>query len=298
MKAYFMLLIFFFFSLTMAVGSEAIPTCTFRTTCNGGETCVFNVYQQNNSHVGSCDSEYTTKICCTEITSATVRTYSCNAGEGRLVSMYQTANSHAASSYYYDDVVCAKTASNPIVTNIRASCLSRETCALSFYQQNDTHIGACGYYTNQVCVQESFNVTITMILNNTQPIWNESVGLQGVATRSDGTAVDTSADPSDVNIYVNSTLVCSTATNSTGGYTCNFTAPSSIGPYQVIANVTDPTTSVTWTNSTTFTVKQTVGTQKTTETTANNIACYEEPRLIQNPDGTLKVSTVRICVWK
>src|SRR3989338_1765834 len=105
--------VFLFFSLLFVINSEAIPTCTFRTACNGDETCIFEVLQENNTHVGSCDSPYTTKICCTEITSATIRS-SCNAGEGGAVSVYATSNAHAGRKDYYSNIVCAKTTSNPV----------------------------------------------------------------------------------------------------------------------------------------------------------------------------------------
>ncbi len=291
------LFIFLFFSLFFVTNSEAIPACTFRTTCNGDETCIFEVLQENNTHVGSCDSTYTTKICCTEITSATIRS-SCNAGEGGVVSMYETSNAHAGRKDYYSSIVCAKTASNPVVTNIRTSCLAREACAFTIFQQNNTHVGRCGYYTNSLCMQEDFNATITMILNVTTPNWNESVMLSGVATRADGSAIDTSADPENVEVYRNGTNICITDTNSSGGYTCNFTASSAVGLYELNVTVDDPTTGKTWSNTTTFTVKQQLGEAKTTESTAESVACYEEPRLVQNPDGTIEVSIVRICVWK
>lgn len=302
MKVYLIVLTMFLLFSLFVVGSEAIPTCTFRTTCNSGEVCVFELLQENNTHVGSCDSDYTTKICCTELTSATIRT-SCNSDEGGVISVYATSNAHAGRKDYYSNVICAKTSSNPVVTNIRTSCLSRENCVASVFQQNNTHVGACSHYSNKLCIQELFNVTITMILNNTSPNWNETVRLEGVATRSDGTVIDTSADPEDVRVYSNSTNVCITDTNSSGGYTCNFSAPLAIGLYQLNVTVSDPTTSKTWSNTTTFNVKQKFGDVQTgevptSEGTAESIACYEEPRIVQNPDGTIEVAIVRICVWK
>ncbi len=287
--------------------SEAIPTCTFRSSCSGGETCIFNIFQQNDTHAGSCDSNYGTKVCCTEITSATIRAASCNANEGGVVSIYATSNSHAGRKDHYNNIICAKTADNPVVTNIRADCLSRETCAFSMYQQNDTHVGACGYFGNRLCIQEEFNVTVTMKLNNTEPNWNGGVMLSGVATRSDSSAVDTSGGSSDVTVYQNSTTVlCTTDTNSTGGYTCNFTAPSNLGVYQLNVTVNDTTTSKSWSNTTTFNVIQQFGGETVPvapqtvapETSAESIACYEEPKIIQNPDGTIEIAIVTICAWK
>ena len=183
--------IFLLFSFLFVIGSEAIPTCTFRSgSCNGDETCVFSVVQDTNSHVGSCGT-YNTQVCCTEITSATIRTGSCNAGEGPVISIFAASNAHAGTGFYYSNLVCAKTSSNPIVTNVRTSCNSKENCVVSFFQSDNTHVGNCNYYSNKLCIQELFNVSITIILNNTSPSWNESIGVQGVATRSDGTVIET-----------------------------------------------------------------------------------------------------------
>ncbi len=280
----------------LAVNSLAIPTCTFRTSCNAGETCIFEVFQENNSHVGNCDSDYTTKICCTELSNVTVRSNSCNSREAPVLSMYQTSNSHAAFGLYYSNVVCANTSSNQILMNLRSSCTPRETCAATFFQNNNTHVGRCGYFANSLCIQEHFAVTITMILNSTSPNWNDVIQLQGVASRSDGTFVNTSGNL-DVTVYVNSSTVCQTDTNSSGGYTCNFTAPQAVGLYNVNVTISDPT-AATYSNSTTFTVKQTFGETKEVEESVRSISCYEEPRIIQNADGTIEVATIRICVFR
>ncbi len=292
--------VFLFFSFLFAVNSIATSTCTFRTSCNSGETCLFEVLQENNTHVGSCDSTYTTKICCTEIDSVAIRS-SCNANEGAIVSMYATSNSHAGRKDYYSNVVCARNTStgNPVLATMRSSCLARENCAFTVFQQNNTHVGRCGYYGTSLCIQENFNVTITMLLNTSTPNWNDWVQLQGIATRADGSAIDTSADPEDVEVYLNSSWICTTDTNSTGGYTCNFTAPSAVGLYQLNVTVDDPTTGITSWNTTTFNVVQIFGEpQATTVESSESIACYEEPRIVQNPDGTIEVAVVRICVFK
>lgn len=299
MKGYLIVLsVLLFFSFLFVVGSEAIPTCAYRTTCNAGETCIFEVLdQENNTHVGSCDSAYTTRVCCTELSSVAIRS-SCNADEGGIISMYQTSNSHAGRRDYYSNIVCAKNSTNPIVANMRSSCLARETCAFTVFQQNNTHVGRCGYYSTSVCIQQDLNVTITMVLNTTAPNWNDVVQLRGVATRDDETAIDTSDDPEDVEVFLNGSRICATDTNSSGGYTCNFTAPQAVGLYLLNVTVDDPTTRKTSFNTTTFNVKQQIGQPLTAEQAAESIACYEEPRIVQNPDGTIEVSIVRICVFK
>lgn len=298
MKGYLIILsVLIIFSLLFVIGSNAIPTCTYRTACGADELCVFEVLQENNTHIGSCASPYTTKVCCTEITSATIRS-SCNAGEGELISMFQTENAHAGTGNYYSNIVCAKTTNNPVVTNVRTSCNARENCAVSVFQADNTHVGKCAYYSNSLCIQELVNATITMKLNKTQPNWAEGVQLQGVATRSDGTAINTSGVPEDVEVFLNGSRICTTETNSSGGYTCNFTAPSSSGLYQLNVTVDDPLTGKTPSNTTTFNVIQTIGEAAPSEAAAKTVGCYEEPRVVQNPDGTIEIATVRICIFK
>lgn len=306
MKFYVILLsVFLFFSAFFVINSTAIPSCTFRAgggPCNSGETCIFSVFQQNNTHIGSCDYANTSNnfiVCCTEINSVAVRP-SCNANEGGIVSMFATSNAHAGRRDYYSNVVCARNTSSgyPILATMRSDCLARENCAFTVFQQNNTHAGRCGYYSTSVCIQENLNATITMILNVTEPNWNESVMLSGVATRTDTSAIDTSAEPEDVEVFLNGSRICITDTNSSGGYTCNFTAPLAVGLYELNVTVDDPTTGRMWSNTTTFNVKQQFGGTATTESTAESIACYEEPRVVQNPDGTIEVAIVRICVWK
>ncbi|MBI2542790.1 MAG: hypothetical protein HYW24_01240 [Candidatus Aenigmarchaeota archaeon] len=287
----FIILLFFLF----VEATEAIPACTIRSSCLGGETCLFSMYLQNDSHVGHCDY-YDNKVCCTEISSATIRSLGCNTGEGEVTTIYQENNTHVGNTTYFTSIVCAKFSTNPVVANIRTACNSRENCSVSVYQENDAHVGHCDYFSNKICVQELFNVTITVNINDTSPTWSGGLRINGKVTRADGTNVDT--DASGVNIYVNSTLSCTTQSDSSGDYSCDWNAPNSIGLYQANVTVLDPTTSKTWYNTTTFSVRPEVGATASTEITADNIACYEEPMIVQNPDGTITTAIVRLCVWK
>ncbi len=301
MKIYLVILSVLAVFSMLIISSDAIPTCTFRSgSCSGGEYCIFKTVQENNTHIGSCDASYPTIVCCTELASNAAIRSSCNADEGGIISIYATTNAHAGRRDHYSNIVCAKTSSNPIVTNIRSTdCLAREKCVASVFQNNNTHVGRCGYYSYNVCIQELLNVTLTVVLNNTEPNWNEGVKVEGNASRSDGTAVDTSQDPENVKAYVNGSLSCTTDTNSTGGYNCSFNAPSAVGLYELNVTIEDPTTSKIWWNTTTFTVKQVVlGEALPIQESAESVACYEEPRLVQNPDGTIEIAIVRICIFK
>ncbi len=283
------------FLMSFVALTNAVPTCTFRSgSCNSGETCIFSVYQENDSHVGTCNY-YNTKVCCTEINSSTFRT-SCNSNEGTLLSVYQQNDTHVGSKDYYNTKVCANFSNNIATGNFKTSCSSSEACLVSTYQENDSHVGTCNYYSNKICIVEVVNVTVTVNLNDTEPSWNEPLLVSGKASRADSTNIDTNS--SGVNIYVNGTSRCTTETDSNGDYSCSFNAPNSLGLYQINVTVLDPITVKTWSNTTTFTVKSVIGASRIDERDEDQISCHEEPRIIQNPDGSLKSAIIRICVWK
>ena len=65
-----------------------------------------------------------------------------------------------------------------------------------------------------------------------------------------------------------------------------------------IANVTDPLTNKVFGNSTILEVRPSVGETKAAEEAVGEVSCYELPKLVQNPDGSIREVIVRICVWK
>lgn len=283
---------FIYFSVSLA---QAVPTCTFRSSCSAGEVCVFSVFQNDNSHVGNC-SYYGTKICCTEITSVAFRSNNCNSDEGSVISLNQENNSHIGGKIYYSLKVCSKFTNNPLIGNIRTSCQSGEACVASVFQGNNSHVGTCNYYSSKICIRERFNATLTVNLNDTTPKWNGGVRVSGKITRSDSSNVDTDAE--GINVYVNRSVYCTNQSDSNGDYTCDFTSPNAVGNYELNVTIQDPQTSAYWSNTTTFKVKAAVGPEKAAERTPESISCYEEPRIIQNPDGTLKTGYVRVCIFR
>jgi len=62
--------------------------------------------------------------------------------------------------------------------------------------------------------------------------------------------------------------------------------------------VTDKDTSKVISNSTSFVVQVEYGEEEAAEEAARDVGCYEVPQLVQNPDGSITESTVRICVWE
>lgn len=155
----------------------------------------------------------------------------------------------------------------------------------------DTDNGYNESATSQFLVYQTATILIT--LNATEVWWNDPVNISIQANRGDKTAI------SNGEVVVNlSTTSCAGATDDQGKYSCVLIAPSRVGTYTISVNVTDPQTDETFSNSTTLTVKIAYGETKSVMERAKNVGCYEVPRLVQNPDGTITKVMVRVCAWK
>jgi hypothetical protein len=136
------------------------------------------------------------------------------------------------------------------------------------------------------------NATVTVDLNASSYWWREGVKVYGAAKRKDRSAISLS----DVKIYLERDLVCSNTTDNDGNYACGFKAPSSIGNYRLLVNVTDATTNKIFVNSTLLVVKVAYGAEETEVGRAKQVSCYEVPQLVVNPDGSIKQVFVKVCV--
>jgi len=136
------------------------------------------------------------------------------------------------------------------------------------------------------------NATVTVNLNASYYWWNDGVKVFGNVKRRDGSVVSLS----DVKIYLENNLICSTTTYSDGNYVCDFIAPSQIGNYNLFVKVTDVQTGKIFVNSTLLIVKVTYGVNETEIKRAKAVSCYEVPYLVVNPDGSIKQVFVKVCV--
>jgi hypothetical protein len=136
--------------------------------------------------------------------------------------------------------------------------------------------------------------TVTVNLNATSVGWGEPVNASGQCAYNDTGYVSSST----VRIKSGDDVKCTDATDSSGEYSCVFTAPLSLGTYAITVELTDAITGKVFTNSTTLTVTTTYGGGETEKKTAEQVTCYEEPRIVQNPDGSIEKTTVKVCVWK
>jgi len=138
------------------------------------------------------------------------------------------------------------------------------------------------------------NGTVTVNLNATSVRYGAAINVSGSAAYLDTGAIKLS----DVSVSILGEQKCTDTTDAAGGYTCVFSAPNQVGTFAVNVQVTDTYTDKLITNSTALTVSVSYGEPATAEKAAPNVGCYEVPSLVQNPDGSVTKSTVKICVWK
>ncbi|MCS7123486.1 MAG: CARDB domain-containing protein [Candidatus Aenigmarchaeota archaeon] len=135
------------------------------------------------------------------------------------------------------------------------------------------------------------NVSIIISLNKKSFWWNETIISNIKAIRRNGTPV--------VNGYINVSLdkekKCEGFTNNEGKFVCTFNAPLKIGIFNLDVVVQDPLSTRYFFNTTIVEIKITIGEDVER---AKIVTCYEEPRLIINPDGTIQRVRVKVCVLR
>lgn len=137
------------------------------------------------------------------------------------------------------------------------------------------------------------NLTIFIGLNSSYYNWGDGVKVYGSVVGKDGENIENYF----VEIFLEGQKVCSSTINISGQYECEFLAPNKIGNFKVLANLTDKSTGESFTNSTTLIVKFVYGGKDKEIEKASSVSCYEAPQLIVNPDGSIKVVYLRICIW-
>jgi hypothetical protein len=138
------------------------------------------------------------------------------------------------------------------------------------------------------------NATIDISLNQTSFEWGEYGNVSTQTAYLDTGYVSSSS----ISISVAGSEECSGTTDAEGKYSCIFPVPQSIGTHTVTVQVTDASTAKVFTNSTQIVIIETYGEGETERSMARDVGCYEVPKLIQNPDGSIKKVMVKICVWK
>jgi len=151
-----------------------------------------------------------------------------------------------------------------------------------------------GYVENSSTFLVWQNGTVSIDLNVTSVGYSDPVNASGQAIYSDTGYIASS----DVEIKIGGDVKCTDTTDASGSYDCEFSAPNQVGTFDVVVEVTDSDTGKLITNSTSLTVSVAYGEEAVAEEPAADVGCYEVPTLVQNPDGSITKSTVRICVWE
>ncbi|MEM7825111.1 MAG: hypothetical protein QXO27_04020, partial [Candidatus Aenigmatarchaeota archaeon] len=136
---------------------------------------------------------------------------------------------------------------------------------------------------------------ITISLSDTIVWWDESINISIQAMRGGTPIVG-----GDVEIHQDSNVVCSqsSATDSNGRYSCVFNAAKKLGNHTIQVNVKEPSTGEMITNTSSLIVKIILGSSEIEKRGAPKVSCYNIPRIIVNPDGSLQKTITKVCVWK
>ncbi len=124
-------------------------------SCNSDESCLFSMFQKNDSHIARCDY-YNYSFCYIPGKSVMLRDGICNLGESCILSQFQPNNSHAAQCNYFNYSLCIN--GNWTVDLTDASCSIGEPL-FSLYQENNTHVANLSYYNYTLCLRENPGVT-------------------------------------------------------------------------------------------------------------------------------------------
>jgi hypothetical protein len=134
-------------------------------------------------------------------------------------------------------------------------------------------------------------VKINITLSPTSAWWNDTI-------TASGHAVWNNEDPFNqtVSVRKDNIEVCSTTANIiTGFYSCNFYAPLELGNYNYIAYAINLTGIASNSSAKVLNVKLNYGQAPIGQTER---VVYEQPMLIQEPDGRIRIAWARVKIWR
>ncbi len=285
-------LITFFFLILLDISpatSQIYMECSVTTTCS--DIDVFHISDLTDAHAElNTQTNYPYKVCCR----ATGTTLSVsNEISGGIIGLSYPTDAHVeiGSQINYGFHIKLQSGNGYVRCDYLDSCSGYETCVASISGFTDAHIGDCvtnPYQIKICCSIETLDLTLN--LNATKVSWNDGIKVYGKATK-DGLPLNLS----NVTIKFNNKVYCLLETNSTGDYECSFAIPKErIGNYNITATVIDKDSLE---EKTVWKVLKTYmyyGYQPS----GKDMSCYENPKKIQNPDGSIDIIMVNICVWK
>jgi hypothetical protein len=265
-------------------------TCTVETSCS--YTHAFRISDLTDAHAElSTQSNYPYIVCCRIDGTSLAVTQEISGG---FIGLSYPTDAHVESGnqnnygYHlsfnpgYGDVYC----------DVADSCDGYDTCLVSISGLTDAHVGDCATspYQKKICC--SFGLLdISLNLNASKVQWREDVKVWGKATKN-GLPLQNA----EVYVRINGIDHCQLQTNSTGDYTCTFNVKKErIDNLNVSATVFDPSSLKQKTTYKNLTVFIGFGFE---DKGNKDLICREIPKSIQNPDGSIDVVIMKICVWK
>lgn len=269
--------------------SQIYINCSVTTSCQ--DVDVFHISDLTDAHAElNTQNNYPYRICCrAEGTTLSVS----NEISGGIIGLSYYTNAHVEignqTNYFYHLKLVPGT--GYMLCDFVNSCSNYETCIASLSDFTDAHIGDCitnPYQIKICCNIETLNLTIN--LNATKLTWNDGIKVYGKATRS-----ESPLSYSNVTVKFDQETFCYLQTNATGDYECSFTVPKKrINNYNITATVIDKDTFEEKTVWKSIKMHLYYGYQISNK----DMSCYETPKIIQNPDGSVDIVMVNICVWK
>ncbi len=131
MKVYILILIFISFLAIPIISASIVDG-----NCPIGETCMFSMYQNNDSHIGECNF-YNYSVCYPETINVSLET-TCSVGNC-ILSQYRQNSSHVAACNYFNYSLCVQGANCSIGT-------VRSYEIVTLYNYNNSHVGDIGFF--------------------------------------------------------------------------------------------------------------------------------------------------------
>ena len=136
-------LLLFSLSFLLYVKVSFSLTCNIRSSCLSNETCIFSLYDTDNSHIASC-GYFDYKLCCDDIISASIKD-NCDYNEAIMFLAYKENDSHveAPTLANYGKKVCVRyqDPNNFLNCSVRDACLENETQVITLYNETNAHVG-------------------------------------------------------------------------------------------------------------------------------------------------------------
>jgi hypothetical protein len=265
-------------------------TCSVETSCS--YTPAFRISDLTDAHAElSTQSNYPYIVCCRiDGTSLTVS----QEISGGFIGLSTPTDAHveAGSQNNYGYHLEFRPGYGDVFCEVADSCQDYDTCLVSISDLTNAHVGDCttNPYQKKICCTFG-SLVITLDLNASKAEWGDDIKVWGRASKNNLPLQDAT-----VYLRVNKEVYCTVQTNSTGDYSCIFKVKRErIDNLNVSATVVDPTSLKKKTAYKTLSIIASFGYE---DYGKKEMVCEEMPKVIQNPDGSIDVAMIKVCVWK